>query len=289
MHALPPRCAHRVKIGAPIALRRSFAQRAPGRLIDLDGLWLPCGNDGMDLARRALVRFAADDRIDRGQRALDRRTRGRPPICAPVTPGGVRDAGPAHGPIAFGTQAARQPLPGDEGKVTIGTAGWAIPADHRTCPARANPRSRATRPDLIASRSTAASTVATVPRPGSVGPRASPPASAFRSRCRRRLPMSESWSTARTSSPRLATTRAGRRQAGGAAGPASAQARVRGARGGAILCRPGRARRRAIVCEPRHQAGSKPRLSACSATSGSAGSRPTPRRYPRRRRPAAGM
>jgi hypothetical protein len=35
MHALPPRCAHRVKIGAPIALRRSFAQRAPGRLIDL--------------------------------------------------------------------------------------------------------------------------------------------------------------------------------------------------------------------------------------------------------------
>lgn len=35
MHALPPRRAERVKIGAKIALRRSFAQRAPGRLVDL--------------------------------------------------------------------------------------------------------------------------------------------------------------------------------------------------------------------------------------------------------------
>jgi hypothetical protein len=35
MHALPPRRAERVPIRASIALRRSFAQRAPGRLVDL--------------------------------------------------------------------------------------------------------------------------------------------------------------------------------------------------------------------------------------------------------------
>jgi hypothetical protein len=35
MHALPPRRAVRVPIGTEIALRRSFAQSAPGRLVDL--------------------------------------------------------------------------------------------------------------------------------------------------------------------------------------------------------------------------------------------------------------
>lgn len=35
MHGLPPRCAKRVSLSAEIALRRSFAQRAPARLVDL--------------------------------------------------------------------------------------------------------------------------------------------------------------------------------------------------------------------------------------------------------------
>lgn len=35
MHALPLRCAKRVSLSAEIALRRSFAQRAPARLVDL--------------------------------------------------------------------------------------------------------------------------------------------------------------------------------------------------------------------------------------------------------------